>query len=277
MSDNWAGQFTAADRQLTEIYETVMAPNLFDPWAEVLADALAPAAGATVVDVATGPGSVARAVARRVGVIGRVIGCDVSPGMLASARAHAAESRAAPIDYQLCPADALTIEDGVADGVTCQHGLQFFPDRVAALAEMRRISRPGGRLAVAVWSPIKHSPLFAGLANGIGEIFGPDTAAAYVAGPWSLTDPVGLRSLAAQAGWHEIQVLPRELPIEFSGGAGQLVASLGITPLAGPVAALSQERYGELVDAVAQALGPALDVDGAVRSATVAQFLIAVA
>jgi SAM-dependent methyltransferase len=276
MDDDWADRFAAADAQLTTVYETVMLPRLFEPWAEVLTDALAVAAGTTVVDVATGPGTVARAVARRVGVIGRVIGCDVSPGMIESARAHPPESGAAPIEYVLCPADALEIGDAIADGVSCQHGLQFFPDRVAALAEMRRVCRPGGRLAVAVWGPLEQTPMFAALASGIGEVFGAEAATGYRSGPWALTGSDELRALATDAGWRDIDVLPRDMPIEFASPT-QLVTTLAITPLGPQVVALDQARRHDLVEAVTRALGPALDDDGAVRSSSSALFLVAAA
>jgi SAM-dependent methyltransferase len=277
MEGNWAATFAGADRQLTDVYETIMTPHLFTPWAEVLADALDPDPGATVVDVATGPGTVARALARRVGVIGRVYGCDVSPTMIDTARAQPAEPGAAPVEYRVCPADALALDDGVVDGVACQHGLQFFPDRVAALTDMLRVTRPGGRLAVAVWAPIERSPIFAALAAGIGAVLGPDAAERYRGGPWAITDPDELRTLAARAGWHEVSVVSRELPIEFSHGAPQLVASLGITPLGARIAALDPADRNAVVEAVADALGPALDVDGAARSTTSALFLLAAA
>jgi SAM-dependent methyltransferase len=194
--------------------------------------------------------------------------------MLESARSHAPDSGAAPIEYRLCPADALAVDDGEAHGVTCQHGLQFFPDRVAALSEMRRITRADGRLAVALWAPIEQSPIFAALAYGVGAVLGAEVAAAYRRGPWALTDPDELRSLAVQAGWREVTVEPRELPIEFAGPA-QLVASLGITPLAARLTALDAAGRRDLIDAVCHGLGAALDDDGAVRSSTAAQFLLA--
>lgn len=277
MDNAWVERFAASDLDLTNVYETVMMPRLFAPWAEVLVDSLAPAPGATVVDVATGPGTVARAAARRVGVIGRVVGCDVSPGMLAAAARHPGETGAAPIDYLQCAADELSLPDGVADGVTCQHGMQFFPDRVGALAEMRRVTRRGGRLAVAVWGPIEQSPLFAALADGVATVFGPHAGAAYRQGPWSITDRSALAGPAVEAGWQDVDVATRVLPVDFDGGAAQLVASLGVTPLGPRVAELADDDRRALVAAVADALGPVLEADGVVRSATSALFLLATA
>ena len=67
------------------MYLSVLVPSLFAPWAELLVDALAPAARLDArVDVASGPGTVARVIARRIGAIGRVYACDIDAAMLAA-------------------------------------------------------------------------------------------------------------------------------------------------------------------------------------------------
>jgi SAM-dependent methyltransferase len=274
MSEAWARRFGDGPDDLTSVYSAIMVPHLFDPWAEVLLDTLAPAAGTTVVDVATGPGSVARAAARRVGAIGRVIGCDTSAGMLAKTRQAPREHSAAPIEYLECPAAALALPDECADGLTCQHGLQFFPDRVAALSEMRRVARPGGRLAVAAWRTIEDSPLFARLADGISTAFGADAAAGYRGGPYGLPAADDLVAPATAAGWQHARAVRKDLPIGFDSPE-QLVRTLAVTSLGPRVRALDEAGYDELVAAVTAALGPLVDRDGAVRSTTGAHVLLA--
>jgi SAM-dependent methyltransferase len=274
MSQAWARRFSDGRDDLTSVYSEIMVPRLFDPWAEVLLDTLAPAPGTTIVDVATGPGPVARAAARRVGAIGRVIGCDLSAAMLAQARRVRAAHSAAPIEYVECPADALALPDGCAAAVTCQHGLQFFPDRVAALAEMRRVARPGGRLAVAVWRTIEDSALFAGLADGVDAAFGAQTAAGYRGGPFALAGADELVTLADAAGWQAPRVVRKDLPIAFDSPE-QLMRTLAVTPLASRLRELDEAGIDALVAAVTTALGPLVDRDGAVRSTTGAHILLA--
>jgi ubiquinone/menaquinone biosynthesis C-methylase UbiE len=104
--------------------------------------------GATVLDVATGPGTVARLAAKRIWPGGRVVATDISRPMLDVARSK--PSFRAPIMYLESPAAPLAVESAAFDVVVCQQGLQFFPDRTAALGEMRRALKPGGRLAIAV-------------------------------------------------------------------------------------------------------------------------------
>jgi SAM-dependent methyltransferase len=158
----WETSFGGLAGRGVEIYDEVMVPRMFEPWAQLLVDRLEAAVGEAVLDVACGPGSVTRIVAARVGATGRVTGCDLSAPMLALARSKPAVPGHAAIDYHQAPADRLPVPDGSYDAVTCQQGLQFFSDRPAALREMRRALRQGGRVGIVVWTPIENSPPFEG-------------------------------------------------------------------------------------------------------------------
>jgi ubiquinone/menaquinone biosynthesis C-methylase UbiE len=147
----WAASFEAADISAMQNYEDVLVPRLFTPWARLLLDGLQLQPGEAVLDVACGPGSVTRPAATAVGPGGRVTGVDLSPAMLAIARAKPVLSNAAPIDYHEATAEQLPVADADFDVAACQHGLQFFSNRAVALAEMRRALRADGRLGIAVW------------------------------------------------------------------------------------------------------------------------------
>ena len=117
-----------------EMYERFLVGPLFQPWADVLLDRVSLAAGDRVLDVACGTGIVARRAKERLGEAGQVVGVDVSPQMLTIARDVAPD-----IDWREGNASALPV--GAAekfDVVVCQQGLQFFPDKSAASAQMRR-------------------------------------------------------------------------------------------------------------------------------------------
>src|SRR5215216_4533148 len=140
-----------------EIYEQHLVPTVFGPWAADLIGAASPQPGERVLDVACGTGVVARLAAECVGAGGKVVGLDLNPGMLAVARSVASPT---PIDWREDSAVALPFEAGAFDLVCCQQGLQFFPDRPAALRQMHRVLVPGGRLGLATWRPIQYSPGF---------------------------------------------------------------------------------------------------------------------
>jgi ubiquinone/menaquinone biosynthesis C-methylase UbiE len=251
----WSESFGAAAQSSMQVYEAVMVPRMFTPWAELLLGELELAAGEAVLDVACGPGSVARMAAARVGARGRVVGCDLSAAMLAIAEQKGAVVAGAAIEYHEAPAERLPVDDDEFDVATCQQGLQFMPDRPAALAEMRRALRPGGRLGIAVWTEIESSPPMRALAAALEAVIGADIAQRFSGGPWGFPDGRQLGDLIEQAGFDDVRVRRRALPVTFEGGAEQLVSILAATPLAEVIDGLSPERRRQLVGLVTQALG----------------------
>jgi len=107
--------------------------------------------GHAVLDVACGTGFATRQAASVAGMGGRVAGADINAGMLATARSVTADSEY-PISWHEASALDLPFADGEFDAVTCQQGLQFFPDHVAGLTEMARVARPGARVGATVWA-----------------------------------------------------------------------------------------------------------------------------
>ncbi len=113
-----------------------------------LAAALAVGPGALVVDVASGPGTSALQVAEETGCA--VVGVDLSAASVAVAQAAAARAGlAGRARFVVGDAEALPLEDAVADGVVCECALCTFPDKRRAAAEIARVLKPGGRLALS--------------------------------------------------------------------------------------------------------------------------------
>lgn len=255
VSSQWAERFAASPTGAVQMYEDVMVPRLFEPWANVLLDAVGLRAGEAVLDVATGPGTVARVADGRGAT---VTACDFSPAMLDMARRKSPAS----ITYVESPAAPLAVDDESFDVAVCQHGLQFFPDRAAALAEMRRALRAGGRLGIAVWGPFEECPVFAALGDTFGEVLGDDARAAYAGGPWGLSDRGTMASLVGDAGFVDVEVELVRRPVAFEGGAAQLLGTAIVTSLAERVAAAGPDV---LLAVLARHLAPFTDDDGTVR------------
>jgi ubiquinone/menaquinone biosynthesis C-methylase UbiE len=114
---------------------------------------LNPVRGERVVDVATGTGFTSRVVAR---CGADVVGVDIAEGMLAAAREIATEQNLA-IDYRLGDAEALPFGDGAFDAVISTFGVMFAPDQRRAAAELARVCRRGGCVAIAAWTPDSHA------------------------------------------------------------------------------------------------------------------------
>ena len=118
MTDATRFQFTNAS--VPKAYDEFFVPRLFEPWAKLLLDEVNLRPGEAVLDVATGPGTVARLAAARLGPRGRVVATDIAPLMLDIAKAKPAIAGAAPIEYLESPAAPLAIPNGTFDSVLCQ-------------------------------------------------------------------------------------------------------------------------------------------------------------
>jgi ubiquinone/menaquinone biosynthesis C-methylase UbiE len=125
---------------------------LMEPFVAALASEVGE--GDSVLDLACGTGYLTFAAAEKAGASGRVVGVDVNQAMLDVA----ARRVVPPTTWVRAPADAMPFGDAQFDVVVCQQGLQFFPDLRAALAEIGRVLRPGGRLAATAWAPRDRSP-----------------------------------------------------------------------------------------------------------------------
>jgi SAM-dependent methyltransferase len=136
-------------------------------------DLAAPAAGQTVCDVGCGNGMYLAELARR-GFAGRVLGLDLSLGMLAASRERlGGDSPAATVGLLAADAAALPLRDGVADLAFAMHMLYHVPDPSQALRELRRVTRPGGRVIIVLNGPDHLRELRAIVAEARGdEIWG---------------------------------------------------------------------------------------------------------
>ena len=172
------------DVAIPDGYDRYLVPQLFDPWARQLLARIPLTPGSTLLDVACGPGTVARRAAVALGPTGRVLACDVSAPMLALLAAKPAPPDAAPITRVECPATALDVASHRVDAVACQQGLQHFPDRHTAVQEMARVLRDGGTVVVSTRAA--EAPL--GLFGPIGDAMAATGLAEPFPGAFDLTN-----------------------------------------------------------------------------------------
>jgi ubiquinone/menaquinone biosynthesis C-methylase UbiE len=152
-----------------ESYESRFVPRLFAAWAPLLVDAAGVSAGHRVLDVATGTGIVARTAAERVGMRWRVVGLDLNPAMLVVAKRQRRD-----VEWREGDAASMPFLARSFDVVLCQASLMFFPDVTGALAEMARVVRDGGTVAVQVWDRLEDQPAYRPFIDVAARHAGPD-------------------------------------------------------------------------------------------------------
>lgn len=260
-------------QSVADAYEKIYLPRIFIPWGKLLIERARLQPRDAVLDVATGPGTVARLAAERVGPGGRVVGADISPAMIAIANGKPPVPAGAALEYVVSPAAPLAVPDEAFDVVTCQQGLQFFPDRGAAIAEMHRALRRNGRLVAAVWREIALQPSFAALDVALRECLPADQAEPYGA-PFRW--PRGDEVVAAlrDAGFTDVVLEEVRLPLVYEQGIPQALATLAASPVSTTIAQLRDEERATLWAAGARYLTPLVS-EGQIRAHMVSNIVSA--
>lgn len=235
----WQGWQLAGS--IPEAYEEYLVPAIFVPWGNRLVELAGLRGGESVLDVACGTGIVARLAAAALGNAKQVIGLDLNPGMLA-----VAADNEAGIEWREGSAEDLPFEDGKFAALFCQFSLQFFQDRVKALAEFYRVLAPGGRFLLSLPCAIEHWPGANALATSLQQHVGGD-AAAIIRAPFSLNDIGTLRGLIETAGFSEIEIEAVDQGLHFLSAEVFIQQQIAASPLAGPVSELDDTTRGALV------------------------------
>jgi ubiquinone/menaquinone biosynthesis C-methylase UbiE len=244
-TESWQVETTAA-----EGYESLLVPALMAAWAPRVVAAAGVRSGDRVLDVACGTGVVARTAADRVGPTGNVVGLDLNPGMLAVA------ARLRPdLDWRQGDAASLPFADASFDRVLCQFALMFFPDRLAALREMRRVLAPEGTVALAVWDAIEISPPFAQQAEIVTRLAGAE-AAAIVRSPFVLSDIGAVRSLFVDAGFAQVECTTTQEMVTYPSVDAFLEGEFDATPLGAFLQSLGGAIYDRAKAETTEALLP---------------------
>jgi len=248
------------------------------PVAERLVDLLEPRPGQVILELAAGPGDTGFSALPRLLPGGRLVTTDVAPEMLDAARRRAAELGLEDVSFAVEDAAALTFDDDAFDGILCRWGLMLIPDMDAAAAEMRRVARPGGRVALAVWaSPDANEWMTASgrAALELGLTEPPDPEAP---GPFRLSGEGALEAVLSGAGlsvqafedvplmWHASSV---DEWWEISTDMSRLLALLR--------AQLTDDQLADVRQAAERRLARYLDPDGTLAVPSLARVAVATA
>jgi ubiquinone/menaquinone biosynthesis C-methylase UbiE len=186
--------------------------TIFQPVTQALIEGAGIVAGQSVLDIAGGSGEPSFTIAQRVGPTGSVVCTDVVAGMVEGAQSEARRRGLTNVEFRQCAADSLPFENDSFDVVVCRFGVMFFPDPLAALREMLRVTKPAGVIALVVWGKTELNPFYYLANNVLVRHFGtPTLADPNAPGASRFGEPDSLPRILRQAG--AIKVTER--PLEF--------------------------------------------------------------
>jgi SAM-dependent methyltransferase len=216
---------------IPENYHRNLGPVLFEPYARDMAARVASlklAPGARVLEMACGTGIVTAQLLKALPAGVALVSTDVSEPMLAVAR------KLLPADPRLtlsqADACALPFRDGEFDAVVCQYGVMFFPDKVKAMREARRVLKPGGVYLFSVWESLERNPLVA-TVQGELERRWPANPPAFLRTPYGWHDRAEIERVARAGGFSRVGFTALEFPSGAASAEKLASAFLEGTPL----------------------------------------------
>jgi ubiquinone/menaquinone biosynthesis C-methylase UbiE len=237
------------------VEQQALLDRLYAPIAKAVVDAADPRAGEAVLDVGCGSGATTFEAAWRTGPEGRAVGVDISPALVELGRRRAGEEGLEGVEFVLADAQTHPFKPEF-DAIVSRFGVMFFPDPVAAFANLRGGLKPGGRLAFVSWRRPED--------NAITQV--PLTAAAPflpsvpafekdAPGRFGFADPDRVRRILEAAGWSQIVIEPLDEPTPVSFDE-LLTMSLRVGPLNPILAGQDETVRAKVGEAVTAALRP---------------------
>ena len=186
---------------IAALYDRLLVPMLFRPYAEDLARRVAAAAPASILEIAAGTGIVTEAIGRAAPGA-TLIATDLNQAMLDVAAARIAAPR---VSFRQADAMSLPFPDRSFDLVACQFGVMFFPDRVHAYREALRVLRPGGLFLFNSWDRIEANPASDVAARAVAALFPDDPPDFFARVPFGYHDKAAVEADLSAAGFARIE------------------------------------------------------------------------
>lgn len=189
-----------------------MLDRLFQPFQDLLLEAIPFAAARQVLDIGCGTGAITLAVSQRLGEQGRCVGVDISEPMIAAARARAERQRASA-HYVVADAQTHAFAPQSFDFVLSRFGVMFFSDPVAAFANLRRAAKPGAELRLIAWRAAADNPFMTTAERAAAPLLTdlpirqPDAP-----GQFAFAERRKVQAILQDGGWSEIDIRPIDVP-----------------------------------------------------------------
>jgi ubiquinone/menaquinone biosynthesis C-methylase UbiE len=246
---------TATDKifsgSIPQIYETLMVPMIFAPYARDLAGRIKALAPRAVLETAAGTGVVTRALAMHLPDDVGITATDLNEPMLAQAQSALSGTR---VKWRQADALALPFDAASFDVVACQFGAMFFPDRVKGYAEARRVLKPGGRFVFNVWDRIETNEFADVVTRALAAVFASDPPRFLARTPHGYHDEDLIRSDLERADFSDITIEAVEHISAAPSSREPATAYCQGTPLRSEIEARGAPGLEAATDAAADAL-----------------------
>jgi len=209
---------------IPEIYDTLLVPLIFEPYATDLAERAVALFPRSVLEIAAGTGALTRALAPKLAPGTRYVATDLNQPMLDRAAKQQPPGR--PVEWRQADALTLPFEDDSFDAVCCQFGVMFFPDRVAGYKEARRVLKPGGSFLFNAWDRIEENELASIVTDALASVFPADPPRFLVRTPHGYHDTALIREDLHKAGFSDITITTVE---KVSRAASAREAATGLS------------------------------------------------
>ncbi len=228
------------------------------PTTDHLSLALALTPGQRVLDLCCGTGLPALSLAARVSPGGAVLATDLSPEMVEATRRFAARAGIDNLEARVMNAQEIDYPDASFDAVSCAFGLMFCPDPGACVAEIRRVLKPGGRFALAVWSLPENNPFFTTVFQAVGRFMPPPPPpAANARSMFGLGQEAELSRVLHAGGFDDFSIESVAFEIEFESleQHWQMFSDVA-PPVKAAKSSLSPDELSRLRQALTETLAP---------------------
>jgi ubiquinone/menaquinone biosynthesis C-methylase UbiE len=193
---------TAFNHSTPALYDRYMGPLLFEPYAKLVAERSALLQPARILETAAGTGILTRAVNQAVPKA-QIVATDVNAAMLEFGAQRVHSER---VTFQRADAQDLPFAEGSFDLVLCQFGVMFFPDKVRANREARRVLTSGGHYLFVSFDRLELNPVPKAAEDAVAALFPHDPPLYMERGPFSYTDPALIKHDLLAAGFRDIEL-----------------------------------------------------------------------
>jgi ubiquinone/menaquinone biosynthesis C-methylase UbiE len=238
-----------------EAYHAHLGPMFFAPYAADLAKRLKLPRASAVLEIAAGTGIVTRRLLDTLESDARLVASDLNQGMMAVARQNIAVDPR--LRWVTADAGSLPFRDAGFEAVVCQFGLMFFPDKVGALREMRRVLKPRGALLLNVWGSLVDNPI-ARLAHETVAQFFPVDPPQFFTIPFGLHDQTMVEQMLLDAGFTSIEGRTVDITGESASAASAAKGLVCGTPILNAI----QERGTVTAEVITEAVAACLAGNG---------------